>query len=1152
MPCAAPLRQTASVLALSLLAPEALPQAGFVNFETPHVHPLELTPDGTRLLAVNTADGVLEVFDSGGAQLVPLAAIPVGVDPVSVRARTATEAWVVDHVSDGVAIVDLATGRVRASLETDDEPCDVVFAGSPERAFVSCSQANTVLVFDPENLGAAPVRIELDAEDPRAMAVSADGSEVYVAIFESGNSSTLLGGGSTLSAPKPPDVVSDNSGPYGGQNPPPNSGSSFSPPIDAGLPTPPEVSLIVKKDDLGRWMDDNGGDWTDFVSGPQAAKSGRVPGWDLLDHDVAVIDAASLSVSYVERLMNTDMALAVHPATGRLSVVGTEATNEIRFEPNLNGVFVRAVVALVEPDGSSPSVVDLNPHLDYSTSTVSQSLRDQSLGDPRGIAWTADGSLAFVSGMGSNNLVVVDASGARAGLAPTIEVGEGPTGVALHEAQGRLYVLNKFEASVSVVDLLTELEVDRLPFHDASPPVIRAGRKHLYDTHATSGLGQVSCAACHLDARMDKLAWDLGDPGGEMKTLDGQNLAGNVPLLTGGFEDWHPMKGPMLTQTLQDIIGKEPLHWRGDRAGIEEFNPAFIGLLGDDELLTGPEMQEFEDFLATIHFPPNPFRELDNTLTTDLPLPGHKTTGLFGPAELPLPNGDAQRGLALAMPPNFLDQGALNCSLCHTHNVGVGPDMTFNLFGGWTPFPVGPMGEHHTALVQVDEATNVTLKVPQLRNLYERTGFDLDGTSRQGFGYRHDGAVDQIETFVTEPLFTPASTQEVADLVAFMLSFSGSDLPQGTPGDLFQPPGPPSRDAHAAVGVRTTLESLAGASVGQTDLLAQLGVLADQNRIGLVAKARVGGEARGWVYQGGGSWQSDRAVETTTTAALEALAAPGSEVTFLAVPEGTEQRIGVDRDADGHFDRDELDQLADPANEASVPAGGCGSAVPNAPLGVGAIASGPGWVQIGWTDASTDESWFDVERSPAGQGAWDQVARVPADTTHFTDIGLACGDVFDYRVIATNCAGASISGAATGAGPACVLLEGTPATISIAAGGVQTFALEAGVQHAGRLHLLLGSASGTSPGIPVNGLVLPLNPGPYFDYSLVAQNGPLLVGTFGVLDGGGSATAQFVLPGAWASASLAGLVLHHAYVVLEPTTVAVVLTSNAVSLELVP
>ena len=131
---------------------------------------------------------------------------------------------------------------------------------------------------------------------------------------------------------------------------------------------------------------------------------------------------------------------------------------------------------------------------------------------------------------------------------------------------------------------------------------------------------------------MDRLAWDLGDPAGTVKSLSGQNLGAGIPGLTTGFEDFHSMKGPTTSQTIQDIIGKEPLHWRGDRAKIEEFNPAFMSLQGDDEMLTAQEMQEYKDFLATITFPPNPYRNADNTLPSSLPLTGHFTTGRFGPA----------------------------------------------------------------------------------------------------------------------------------------------------------------------------------------------------------------------------------------------------------------------------------------------------------------------------------------------------------------------------------------------------------------------------------------------------------------------------------------------------------------------------------------
>jgi YVTN family beta-propeller protein len=136
-------------------------QGAFVNWETPHVSPLTLTPDGTLLLAVNTPDNRLEVFTLAGGAPAHARSIPVGLDPVSGGARTDTESWVVNHVSDSISVVDLANDNVMMTLATDDEPCDVVFAGTPQRAFVSCSQANTVLVYDPAQLSEAPARIDI-------------------------------------------------------------------------------------------------------------------------------------------------------------------------------------------------------------------------------------------------------------------------------------------------------------------------------------------------------------------------------------------------------------------------------------------------------------------------------------------------------------------------------------------------------------------------------------------------------------------------------------------------------------------------------------------------------------------------------------------------------------------------------------------------------------------------------------------------------------------------------------------------------------------------------------------------------------------------------------------------------------------------------
>jgi len=913
---------TAFLLSLLAWCPASAQQ--FANWENPHVHPMDMTPDGTKLLAVNTADNRLEVFDVSSGRPLKLGSVPVGLDPVSVRARSNTEAWVVNHISDDVSVVSLVSMNVVRSLRTDDEPGDVVFGGAPQRAFVSCSQANSVLVFDLANLAAAPTRIPIVGEDPRALAYSAARDEVYVAVFESGNDSTILGGGLTMASGTPPNVVSDPAGPYGGVNPPPNDGVNFKPLQNPMNPAPPAVGLIVRKDGSGQWMDDNAHDWTNLVSGPQAALSGRPVGWDLYDHDVAIIDAGSLAVTYATGCMNICMALAVNPASGDVTVVGTDATNEVRFEPVLTGRFLRVNMARVAPAGPSVSAIsDLNSHLTYGTGipfvSIDQSERDKSLGDPRGIVWNAAGTRGYVSGMGSNNVVVVNGSGARAGLAPTIEVGEGPTGVVLDEARNRLYVLNKFAASVTTIDTMGEAELlPRVPLHDPTPPAIKIGRKHLYDTHVNSGLGHISCASCHVDARMDRLAWDLGDPSGDMKDFNayaGINCPSgdcqNCP--DGGCQDWHPMKGPMTTQSLQDIIAKEPHHWRGDRDGLEEFSGAFSSLQGADFPLAQTEMQEFENFLATVRYPPNPHRNFDNSLPTSLPLPGHFTTGRFSPAGQPLPNGNAVAGLTAYRTGNL---DGVNCVTCHTLPTGMGTNTA--LVGvSFQNIPQGPNGEMHLGLVSLDGSTNLSIKVPQLRNQYEKVGFQFTQLrNTAGFGVLHDGSVDSIESFLNEPVFSVSSDQMTADLVALMLAFGGSDYPPRT---ALEPPGVAGGDTHAAVGRQTTLRDANNPEPGQLTQISDMITQANTNKVGLVVKGIQGGVQRGWKYNGANVFQSDLTSVTITAAALQASAAPGSELTYTVVTKGSETRIGIDRDLDGFFDRTEVEACSDPANAASVP-----------------------------------------------------------------------------------------------------------------------------------------------------------------------------------------------------------------------------------------
>ncbi len=885
----------------------------FVNFEVPPVHPLDLSPDGALLAVCHTADNRVLLYSMVSGTPVPAAAIAVGLDPVSVRWRTNTELWVTNHTSDTVSVIDAAGCTVKHSLQTADEPVDVVFAGAPQRAWVACSQVNKLQLFDPANpLGGPTNEVVLEGEDPRSLAVSPDGTKVYAAIFESGNSTTILaGGGDGSTIDFPPNAVSHASGPYGGTNPPPNSGNSFIPPKNPAAGAAPLVGLIVKKNTAGAWMDDNNHNWTPFVSGSSAALSGRVAGWDLVDHDVAVIDAATRAVTYAGRMMNLCMALGVNPATGRVTLVGTEATNEIRFEPNIKGTFVRVRMGSFLPGGPLTTIfTDLNPHLNYATPSVAQEERDKSLGDPRAIVWRADGTRGYVAGMGSNNVAVIDANGARTGAMP-IPTGQGPAGLVLDEARGRLYVLNRFESSLSIISLAAEAETSRIPFFDPTPAAIRNGRPFLYDTRRTSGLGQASCASCHADARMDRLAWDLGDPSGTVKAVGSpaHNLGANIPNLTSNFTDFHPMKGPMTTQTMQDIIGREPHHWRGDRNGIEEFNIAFVELLGDDAQLTAAEMQQFEDFLATIAIPPNPYRNMDNTLPASVPLTGHYTSERFGTAGQPMPPGNPQRGLnTLYRPLNRgVDRGAFACVTCHTVPTGMGADKKFNTATfGFDNIAPGPGGERHHALVSVDGSSQRAFKIPQLRNLYDKVGFEMtQPRSLAGFGYLHDGSADSLTRFLSEDAFTPNNNQEVADLVALMLCFSGSGF--GAP-VLGEPPGTASQDAHAAVGRQALLISATQPAADLTRLNA-LVTLANAAAIDLFAKANVNGVSRGWHYLSANNFQTDQAGVMETLTAILARATAAEPVLFTATARDTGRRMGVERDRDNLFDYDETRDL---------------------------------------------------------------------------------------------------------------------------------------------------------------------------------------------------------------------------------------------------
>ncbi len=886
-------------LALATIPAFARPAAArsFENFESGQVRPLALTPDGSTLLAVNTPDGRLEILSVRSGVPVPVASVPVGLEPVAVAVRSDAEAWVVNHLSDSVSIVDLASSppRVVRTLLVGDEPRDVVFAGPDRsRAFVTAAhrgqnrpgdpQLTTpgvgradVWVFDAAKPGPAfggtPITIlSLFGDTPRALATSPDGASVYAAVFHSGNRTTTVTEGAVC-----------------------NGGASVGPcnvfgtTMPGGLPAPnrnwssvpgPETGLVVRFDGASsKWKDQIGRDWSPAVR------------FSLPDLDVFRIDAnAAVPVQTASwaSVGTILFDLAVNPKTGRVYATNTEARNEVRFEgaggflgsSTVRGHLHEARITVL--DGAAVLPRRLNKHVDYSVVPSPAGTKQRSLATPVGMAVSSDGEQLWVAAFGSSKVGVFSTAELEADTfvpdrnAQVAVSGGGPTGLVLDEARGRLYVATRFDDAISTIDLATRLEIDHRPLHDPEPASVVDGRPFLYDAAATSSNGEASCSSCHVFGDLDSLAWDLGDPWGDVL-----NNPNPIEFNVGQDPDFHPLKGPMTTQSLRGMANQGPMHWRGDRTGGNDpggdardekqaflkFNPAFVGLLGRTDELGGEEMSAFADFVLSVRYPPNPVRRLDNGLTTA-----------------------QQRARNFYF--DTISDSVRTCNGCHV----LDPSKGFFGTDGDTTF------ENETQMFKVAHLRNAYAKVgmfgmPQV-DFVDPGNNGFRGPQVRGFGYLHDGSIDTLFRFLSAAVFN-VTTQQKLDLEQFVLAFDSDMAP--------------------IVGQQATRSANAGAPVdARIDLLV---ARADAGECDLVAKAVLRGEARGFRRVASGRFRSDRASERPVTLSdlRAASEEPGSQVTFLCTPPGSGRRIGVDRDLDGAADRDEVDAGSDPADPKSRP-----------------------------------------------------------------------------------------------------------------------------------------------------------------------------------------------------------------------------------------
>jgi len=114
----------------------------------------------------------------------------------------------------------------------------------------------------------------------------------------------------------------------------------------------------------------------------------------------------------------------------------------------------------------------------------------------------------------------------------------------------------------------------------------------------------------------------------------------------------------------------------------------------------------------------------------------------------------------------------------------------------------------------------------------------------------------------------------------------------------------------------------------------------------------------------------------------------------------------------------------------------------------------------------------------------------------------------------------------------------------------QTLQLNAGKRNASKVYIMLGSMSGTSPGVKVtSNLTLPLNFDPYMLF-LGGSPNSLVQNSVGILDAQGRGTARFAITSLSYPPSIVGTLLHHGYLLIDLSKLSIAGVSNAVPLTL--
>ncbi len=382
--------------------------------------------------------------------------------------------------------VDPRDGTVVARGTTGQQP--FALCANPDRTsyYVSCRRGQEINEFDARALRVTR-RFPL-LGDPTGLAVSADGTRLYASVHSLDQVAVLdLSTGNEIAR------------------------------LSAGN-GPESVRL---------WPGSGRVYVTNLLSNP-------VPPQQACRNEVTVINDATGRVVERVTLDNANVGRGIDFATDFAVAAISRPKNLVPMVQVARGWVVTNGFAILSPDRDRPPVQLL---ID---------LPNQFFSDPYDVAVTPSGDRFYISCAGADMVVSIDVSGVRAvlddidaGLIPRpgdhlglsrryvsarIPTGTNPHALALTPDGSTLYVANRLDDSVTVIDTAADRVTRTLTIGDPGPPDRLMRGERFFHSAARTFQGQFSCASCHPDNGFDGLQYDLEPDGLGRNILDNRNM----------------------------------------------------------------------------------------------------------------------------------------------------------------------------------------------------------------------------------------------------------------------------------------------------------------------------------------------------------------------------------------------------------------------------------------------------------------------------------------------------------------------------------------------------------------------------------------------------------------------------------------------------